>query len=459
MSHPHPKVYIDDRLMDSYAVDDTPVAAGMKITYGVGSDLDMQEVESLDLDLIVREAGELDFLELGKVVAVVHAAPAAADRFTYFVGRIQRLSSRPHPQRAGAQLVSLTASDFTADLANEIVYNVNSAAAKASARIGHMGYWAPPGWTLTTFPTRWPDRMHAATVYRQKPYLELFDQFLRGQIMLRANRSTYTPGQGVHKEISAYQDTTQNIRADTLATYTDGSGRWGAIEGTPEATGYVSIRQDASNVLADAGWTKEPDDVITEVSLQRLDALKATDAGTWEDVTATPITSRLHVDTTAARAAFGNRSVEMATDLPAGGPAGDIVPIFEHWLATESMWRAKSLTFKDTDRLTLQQLSWLIAPTSRGRAYLVIRNPMPNRPDPGRSDLRGIVIGGEATWNGKKWELSVTLGRVPGLPDDGNYWSFALLATAAGGRFAAGRFDTIGDELSISDFMRIGAPD
>lgn len=440
--------------MDAYAVQDTPVAAGMTITYGVDSDLDMQEVESLALELVVREAGELDFLELGKVVAVVHTAPAAADSFTYFVGRIQRLASRPHPRLAGAQLVSLTASDFTADLANEMVYNINSAAAKASARIGHMGYWAPAGWTLTAFPTRWPDRMHAAMVYRQKPYLELFDQFLRGQIMLRANRSTYTPGAGVKKEISAYQDTTKNVRADWLGAYLDGSGRWGTIEGLPETTGYYGIRQDASNVLADAGWTKEPDDVITEVSLQRLDALKEADGGGWDDVATTPITSRLHVDTTAAREAFGNRSVEMATDLPAGAPAADVVPIFEHWLATESMWRAKSLTFKDTDRLTLDQLRWLVSPSSRGRAFLTIRNPMPNRPDPGRSDLRGVVIGGEAVWNGKKWELAVTLGRVPALPDDGNYWTFALLA--ADPQWNTGTAASVGNELSFQDFERIG---
>jgi len=449
--HPAPKVYIDDVLMDAHKTDTKPVLAGMSIKYGVESDLDMQGVESCSLELLIKEPSDLSFLDLGKVVALYHEPTAGESSFTYFVGRIQRLYASPDEKVKGALRVSISASDFTADLANETVYGVSSAATPASTRIGHMGGWAPTGWTVSTFPLRFPDRQHAAIVYKEKPYLDLLDEFLRGQIMLRTNRSYYVPGTGAVKNLTAIQDSTKEVAADKLGKYSDNS--WGVIAGQPTAASTVALRVHASNVLADAGWTKEPEDVMTEVSLQRLDAWNGTD-----DTARTPITSRAHVDTTAMRNRFGVRSVEFNTDLPAGGPVSDVLPIFNHWLSTESQWRAKQLTFKDTEKLTISQLSYLIAPTSRQTAFLVVRDPLENRPDRGTSDIRGVVIGGSATWTGKKWELTVTLGRVPGLPAAGDYYTCDNIGTVASGYFAEGTCATVGDELSCNDFLRIGAP-
>lgn len=449
--HPAPKIYIDDVLMDAHALDDQPVIAGLTIDYGVSSDLDMQGAETCSFEMLIREPADLSFLDLGKVVAVYHEPVSTESSFTYFVGRIQRLSGAPDTAIKGALRIRITAVDFTADLANETIYNVSSASVPASARILHMNGWAPDGWMVNSFPLRWPEREHAAIVYKEKPFLELLDEFLRGQIMQRTNRSYYVPGSGPVKVITALQDSTKETARDRLGLYSD--GRWGIIAGSPTAISTVTITQPARNMLADAGWTKEPEDVITEVTLQRVD--------TWDgenDTGATPISSRSHVDTTAMRSAFGIRSVEFKTDLIAGADASEVVPIFEHWLSTESKWRTKELTIQDTEQLSITELSFLIAPTSRQTAFLVVRDPMANRPDRGTSDIRGIVIGGTAVWNGKKWELAVTLGRVPGIPEDGDFYTCANIATTASGYFADGACDTVGDELSINDFIRIGAP-
>lgn len=448
MSHPAPDVYIDDQLMDSYAYQDKPVLAGLSITYGVDTDLDMQGPEHLALQLLVREASDLSFIELGKVVAVHNAATADHASFTYFVGRIARPTAKPHPTMRGALLVNIEAVDLTADLANETAYNVHSAEATASTRLSNMAYWAPDGWTINTFPLRFPDRIHAALNYKEKPFLELYDQFLRGQIMQRTNRSFYTPGSGVTKRLTSLQDSTRDVAADKLTR--DAAGGWDALAGIPKSSAYVAVRVPASNILLEVEWAKEPEDVITEVSVQRIDAFVH-----GQDSTITPVSSRTHIDTAASRRAYGVRAVEIVTDLPAGAPIAETAPIFNHWLATESQWRTKQVTIRNTDELPLSQLSWMIAPTSRNTAFLVIRDPLDNRPDAGNADIRGVVIGGEATWTGKKWDLTVTLGRVPGMPSDGDYWTFARLAGSA---FAADTFATVGNELSLNDFRRIGAP-
>lgn len=447
---PAPKVYIDDLLMDSYKTENAPVLAGLEITYGTQSDMDMAGVESLSLELLIREPADLDFLENGNIIAVCHV-PAGADGFTYFVGRIQRLSSEIIPRSGGNHLrIGITASDLTADLENETTYNIASAETTAEDRLGAMVYWKPDDWIVTYYPPlRFPERKHAAIVYKQKPYLELMDQFLRAQIMNRTNRSSYTPRKGVQRELTIFQDTTKDTTADKL-TVADG-GEWEITAGTPGVYGYGTVRTTAANIHPDAGWTKEPEDVITEVSVQRVN--------TWDytnDTSTTAVASRLYVDTAASRRRFGTRSVEFATDLPAGGPAGDITPVFEHWLTTQSMWRAKTLHFIDTGKLSTGELKALISPERRGLTYLVVRDPQDNRPDRGTADIRGVVIGGKAIWTGKKWDLTVTLGRVPGLPADGNYWTFAALA--ADPVLSAGTAETVGNTLSFSDFKRIGKP-
>jgi len=452
--HPAPKVYIDNLLMDAFKADKMPVLGGMEIKYGVETDLDMQGVESCSLSILIKEPSDPSFLDLGKTIAIYHEPTGTESSFTYFVGRIQRLAASHVinvATGAWALQVDIQASDFTADLVNETVYDVNSAPTVASTRIGNMNYWAPAGWTVSTFPLRYPDRVHAGLHYKEKPFLELLDDFLRGQIMQRTNRSYYVPGSGPVKNLTAIQDSTKSVAKDKLGKYAD--GRWGVIAGQPTAASTVNITVHASNILADAGWTKEPEDAITEVSLQRLDAWNGED-----DSKRTPITSRNHVSTTEMRDRFGIRTVEFDTDLPSGGDVSEVLPVFNHWLSTESRWRTKTLTFKDTEKLTITQLSYLIAPTSRQTAFLVVRDPVENRPDRGSSDIRGVVIGGTATWTGKKWELTVTLGRVPGLPADGDYYTCANIATAADGYFADGACDTVGDELSFTDFLRIGAP-
>lgn len=446
MSHPAPQVYIDNILMDSYSTDNAPVLGGLQITFGVDTDMDMQGVETCSLQMLIKEPQSLDFLDNGKTIVIYHGG---TDPFTYWAGRIQRLSAAPDANVKGALRITINASDLTADLQNQVVYGISNAQVDGLGRYNALSFWAPDDWEVNTWGIRWPERIHSAVVKKSIGFLELMDKFLRAQIMIRANTTMYTPGVGLNKRLTLMQDGSATVAADKLGKYMD--GRWGSNPGVPSNMEAFRLLLSGSNVLADAGWTKEPEDVITEVSLQRLDPTNG-----LADSENTPITSRNYVDTTAIRNTYGMRSVEFETDLRAGGPTSEILPIFDHWIQTKSGWRTKTVTIQDTDRMTFDNLRYFLDPQYRFRAYLVIRNLMLNRPDYENTDIRGFIIGGQAVWTGTKWELQLTLGRVPALPDDGDYWTCDLIAGFP--YFADGQCDTVGDDLTCTDFLRIGAP-
>lgn len=449
MSHPAPRVYIDDVLMDAHQAANAPVLGGMEITFGVDSDLDMQGVETCTLQMIIKAPENLEFLDNGKILAIQDPRniPGLS---TFFVGRIQRLTAAPYAPISGALIISVSAADTTTDLANETISLASDLTGTAGQRWEALQGWMPEGWTGNAWALRWPFRQHATIVEKNVNYLDQLDKFLRGQIMQRYNASFYTPGVGVSKVLRILQDASQDTAPDKLIY--DAATKWAVTAGIPNSYETFEVSLAGSNVRADAGWVKEPEDVLTEVSLQRIDPLP-TDWDGEEETKRTPITSRNYLDTAEIRSTYGVRSVEFDTDLRAGAPTAEVLPIFEHWITTASKWRTKTIRIHDADLLTPAQVSYLINPTYRFRIFLVVRGLMNNRPDAENTDLRGFVTGGKAVWTGTTWELELTLGRPPGLPPDGDYWTCQNIAT-----FDAAQCNTVGDNLTCNDFLRIGAP-
>lgn len=457
MSVPAPQIYINDQLMDSYALDDTPVLAGLTLDWGTGSDIEFAGPDQLQLDLMIKQPSDLSFLDLGNVVAVYQPddnpppgmVPSPA---TYFVGRLQRATAEP--LKGGKLRISLTASGATADLENQVLYNVNVSAQTAQNRSYHHSSWNPPGWSILSFGPRFPALTHAAMRWIEKPYLELLDMFLRAQLMQRAEYSTYDPAVGLTQRLITYHDTTRLPKADKLIMEADRS--WDVQAGGPGINQFGVMRVEARDVHLEAGWTKEPDDVITEVSLAAVKPLKADGSET----TLSAASSFDHVPRAVeARARYGIRSVEFDTDLPMDaatqGPAvRDAAPIWDHWITTESQWRPQTVKFVDR-ALTADQVRQLLNTISRQRTFLVIRHLLDNRPDHEYSDLRGVVIAGTAVWTGTKWQISASLSRMSLIPKTEEYWSFDKLE---GTIFSQSTCADVGDHLSFSDFKRIGTP-
>lgn len=458
MGHPAPRVFIDGQVLGTTASASRPVLAGLTLTFGVENDGDMQDVEAAAFEILVREgegAGSLDFLQPGKIVAIYHDPTTGTESdFTYFVGRIARMEAHPHPDVAGALLASIEAVDLTADLASHMVEEVNSAEATGADRMGHMNYWLDDDWILASFPVPFPNRIHAALHYQGKPFLDLLDQYLRSQLMVRRNSSFYKPGAGITRQLVALADAARAVAADKLGKHTD--GRWYVTPGAPTSNGALLLSLPASNVLADAGWAMEPDDVITEVTMKAVRPAKYnTEDAEWEESTTVAKISRNYVDTTALRQKYGVKSISMDTDIPRDYGTELLEPLMEHWLTRDGAeWRTKTITIKDSTLLDITTLGYLLAPTSRFSVMLVIDGVTDARPDHARPDIRGLVIGGNATWDGKKWEITLTLARPPAIPSTANYWTPARIKASP--TFSPGRCNTVGPALTFAHFKRIG---
>lgn len=454
---PTPQVYIDGQRMDDFALSNEPVLAGLTVDYGIDSDLDFPDGDTCTFSLLVRESAFMDFLQLGAEVAV-WCPPIDGVDLTVFTGRIQRLSADPHPSKRGALLLEVECSDLTADLAALEVDNVNSAAAPATARFSALRYWLPEPWTLAGW-LRWPELEHAAVIRKKANALSMIDAFARAQILRRRNASTFTPAGGIKRQLHLMEDSTKDTRADQL-THIGESVRWGTVPGRPYGEDVSVIDFNGTDFHRAAGWIKDPEDVITEVSLELLEppVWNAGESRYEDSETFQRRSSEFAaLDTAGMKARYGHRQADFTTDLGRQTTATHLVPIMRHWLSQESEWRPSGLTMKTSEHLTPTALHRLLAVNGRFSMFAVIRNVMAHRPDAGNQWLRGFIIGGSATWNGAEWELSFRLGRNPQVTAGlGDWWTLERLAASA--EFGNGTLSSIGTALSLRDFKRIGAP-
>lgn len=460
MSAKAPHVYIDGRRMDDTADSNHPVLAGLSLNFGTDSDLDFGDGDTATVSILVREPEFLGFLQLGLEVAIYHQpAPGAPETdFTYLTGRIQRMSGDPHPTIPGALLLTLECADLDTDLAALEAVNVNSAETTASARLSALSFWLPSPWKLTGW-LRWPDLKHAALVLDKVPVLELIDRFARAQILRRRNSSYFKPGTGITRQITLLEDNTKNVRADMLRHFA-GSKRWGITPGRPYGEGTLLMDLDGQHIHRAAGWVKEPEDVITEVVLEMIENPVWNAAENRYDEVGTFNRSSADVPalgTAALKARLGHRQTSFVTDLGRAVTSTHFGEVMRHWLSDSSEWRPGELSLVNTESLTMQQIGLLLAPTSRYSVYVNVRNVMENRPDAGNYWIRGFVIGGSATWDGKDWDISLRLGRPPRVtPGLDNWWTLERLAASP--EFQDATFASVGNELSVRDFDRIGAP-
>lgn len=457
-----PHVYIGGRRMDDYAVSNHPVLAGLSLNFGVESDLEFPAGETCTFSLAVKDSEFLDFLQLGEEVAVYHdpAAGAAADdvAFTYFTGRIQRLSGDPHPTIDGALLLQVECSDLMADLAALEAVNVNHIATTAASRLGALAYWLPKPWTLAGW-LRWPDLQHAGLMYDKIKALDLIDAFARGQILRRRNASTFSPKTGITRQIHLMEDSTKDTRPDQL-TFFSGSSRWGVVPGKPYGEDVSAMDLYGADFHRNAGWVKEPEDVITEVVLDLLEnSVWNADENRYENSSSFSVSSDAFpaLDTAALKQRYGHRQANFTTDLGRTATSTHLVPIMRHWLSPASEWRPTELSMATTENLGSTELRRLLGVHNRFSTFLVIRGATPHRPDAGNQFIRGFVIGGAATWNGTEWEISLKLGRNPEVTAGlGDWWTLERLA--ADPTFGGATLASIGDALTLRDFQRIGAP-
>lgn len=450
MAFPAPRVYIDGRRLDSGKDQESPVKAGLTIKAGADSYVDMSQPETLSLELLIRNPADLRFISLGHEIAVYHPGDAFLRETSFFVGRISNLEAYPDPDHKGSLCLAINATDTHTELSNGSRHDVDMFETHAVNRFAWINTLVPEGWEVGYFGADFPDRIHARVKQAGATFLELFDRWCRSQLMLRRVSSRFTLAGGTKLTVQAITDGTRGLRAALLGLFAD--GRWGVVYQAP-GTNNVLIELHASNILDDPGWRKETEDLITAVDITSFQPAKDEASETPAKTTS----SERRVRSSELIRRYGKRTIGFDTDLRwEDQPA--VYAVQDHWLLNATGWRSTSFTIRDSDALSEQSLFYLLDSGQRMTAFAVVRGMYENRPDNHEADLRALIIGHTAVWNGKKWDITLTHGRALHEPDGGDWWTFARLEASTVPQFSAATAAGVGDIVSFRDFIRIGQP-
>jgi hypothetical protein len=374
------------------------VIAGLTFQWGTDSVTDFEDPATLSAELLIRTPQDLSFLAHGAPFGLINS-----NGRTFFAGRVASMKAKADPAIKGALRISLTAIDTLADLEQ---YEVGPAkwgyTTDTWARITKLRESAPAGWTLDG-ELRLPEWGTAATVFKRRRWLGLLDDTLRGQTCRRFNTSRYLVGTGLAPRL-------------TMSRERSKAG--------PAANNLV-VRLSATNLAGDLEWQKRPEDAVTDVAIKVTAWYGKYDAGVltneWEPGTSYDLATERYVDTRPLQAAYGHHQLAIETDMRLEGPppddgspaaliAGQVRDVINLYLETGIKWRPATITIADTSLVSDDTLRTLLQIEDRCRAYVIIDDLPPNTPVR-TARVEAHVIGGEATWNGTKWELTLTLGR------------------------------------------------
>lgn len=469
MSLGAPLVYIGGQLMNDFAFSKMPMLADLSFTWGTDSQVEFDDPATLSTQLLVREPSSLGFLVKGAVFGLID--PGSGE--TLFAGRISNLKAKRDKRKKKALLISISVADTQADLAG---YRIESArwlerAADGTLQVSstrrreQLRSVLPAGWTIEgTTANDW----HAARaqLLAAEPFLPVLDRHVRTVTGRRAFTSTYVPGRGLQPRVTITDERAKLSPVERLAARAN--GEWFRNPTTPAASAFVPL--DAGAISAETEWEKTPDDTVTDVALTSWGSSLATnqDTGQLENQetssTEVWVTSYLHGDLTPAdlqrlQATHGYQQLQLDTDVFAGSPL-TANPMIEnmvgYWLETDTLWRPTSLLIPDSRRLADEKTLALLSVTRRYMAYVTVSRLQENTPA-GGSRVRGFVLGGTATWTGKKWQIELTLGRVPRPSTLAGGITFTTIKNRPEPAINAGTAETIGTELTFADFEYIGA--
>lgn len=463
MSVTAPNVYIGGVLMNSYAYSSVPMLGGLSFGWGNDSLVDFDSPKTLSAQLLIRTPSTLDFLAKGKPFGVLD--PDTGN--TLFAGRISTLTARPDSRKKDALLVSLTATDTLADLLPyrlESVYWVqpaNSAGLTGQARHNQLAGVMPPGWTLAGGTPH--DSWTSAGPFRGAavPLIELIDRHCRSVLGRRHITTTYVPSAGgLVPRLTITPERAKAAAVDRLAARSN--GEWHSTSTAPASTGFLQLA--GNHVSREIEWEKTPDDTITDVALRTpILEFEVNDAGqvvTKEEMGSWDIwvNSYLNVNNARLQAEYGLHQIQLDVDTHGGDSRTNphIGQIVNYWVDADTEWRPTSVLIPDSRRLPLATLRTLLNVTTRHNAYVTVDGLPANNPA-GGSKVRAYVIAGTATWTGKKWEITLTLGRIPRPAAAAGNTTFQSIAAHADARISAGTAETVGAGLSFADFRYIGS--
>lgn len=459
-----PNVYIAGVLMDSYAVAEVPMLAGLNFNWGNESQVEFEAPATLSAQLLVRVPSTLEFLSTGAEFGLVDPASGA----TLFAGRVATLKATPDSRISDALLISLTAADTNADLNEYRVENIDwvipggtSSDTTADVRRDQIRAVMPDGWTLQSTTAAYDWTTAREQRWQAKPILPVLDMHLRSTISRRHNTTRYIPGTGLAPRITIAAERAKDAPAETLATKADGT--WYMSTAAPRNTAFIQL--EAGHVAADIEWEKTPDDTITDVQLHSKGVTSEYNSQTGtvelseESNSSYDIWVNLYpnVDNTAIQRKYGFHQLELDVDTLGGGQESPHVGfIVNYWVDADAQWRPTGVHVPDSRVLADAEVLGMLDVERRYNAYVTVSGLPANNPA-GGSRVRGYAIAGDATWDGDKWQINLTLGRVPHAPAAAGVLDFDDIQYHANAAISGATDDSIGTRLSFADFAYIGA--
>lgn len=456
-----PSVYIGTQAMAGHALADMPVLAGLSFSYGNEDQVDFDDAGTLSAAILIRRPASLDFLKVGAPVGIMDGAR------TLFAGRIATLKAKPDSRKKDALLVSFTAADTLGEFAQytpDIIdwYDETNTARQytGTERRAQIAGSLPPGWTLaSTHGATNRDWINTRQQYwESEPLLTAVDNFARSTLSRRFMTTTYVPGTGLAPRLTLTGERAKAAPAEALTTRADGT--WYATTSAPANTAFVQL--EAKHVGRELEWEKTPSDTITDVRLTSQGVTFGTEDGVMvalpsgEKDTKLAVNTYPDVDNTAIQAAHGIKSIELTVDTFGTSTSPSIGQLVNYWVDADTEWRPTGLEIPDSRKLPDTTVLNLLDVEKRHLAYVTLSG-MPDTSPIAGSRVRAYVIAGEATWTGKKWVITLTLGRVPRAPATAGVLTFDSIETHANPAISGATAETVGDTLTFADFAYIGA--
>lgn len=437
MSTPAPTLWLNGRQITGLAIDRAPVLCPVELTWGNSSALEQPDPANLKFTILFLDGmHDMPDLNNGGKIELIHPD----GNRTIFAGTIRTMGAEPSTRVKGALEVTGNATDYTADLEQE--YMATDLPAGTGRRAALINAFAAAGWTLSV-PS--DPRPSAAAVYNSIKLATMLDRFI-SRYRGRRYDTSYRDATGtLIKRVSVVEGSARSIPADTLII-TPG-GTWDRTYNTPSIDGVPSpiVRLPASNAFLDPKWSQDPENTITAVQLQTMQA---------GDDGFTTLRERNYKAAPGIVEQYGLRSVEVETDLL---DTADFRPAAEAWMNNDSPWQMSDLPVRDSTELPARTLRELLDQTTRYKELLTVIDILLNRPDPGPSVMRSYLVGGSYTWTGKRWEISLALERtIYAVPS--RQTTFTDLRNATNPAISTARLNTIGDKLTFADFREIEPP-
>lgn len=462
-----PQVWIGDRLMDDLATDDQPVLAGLSFEWGTDSQIDFTDAETLSAELLIRSPSNLDFLYKGAPLGLLD--PDSGE--TLFAGRISTLTAARDENIDDALRVRLGGAGTLADLSNHRLERISwlerasdgTLQVSSARRREQLRSVLPGGWTLAATATNNDWVPARAQLAESQTILPLIDRHARTTIARRHTTSRYVPGRGLINEITLTRERDKAAPADQLTAAAN--GQW-QLAPSPWPNASALIRLTAAEVGVGTEWEKNPEDTVTDVTVSSTGSALATntDTGALENQLNTDSDVWVYAypgvpDMPALQRAYGTHGLTIETDIFAGWPGSGsphIGNLVSYWLDVDAEWRPTGLEIPDSRAIRYDSnLLAILSVTRRYNAYLTVDELPALTPQPG-SRVRGYLLAGKAAWTGKKWEISLTLGRVPRPAAGAGALTFNTIRDHADPRISAATAETVGPYIMFSDFSYIG---